>query len=88
MYTYRPRGVCSRAINIELDGERISHVDFEGGCAGNLQAISKLVSGMNVDEVAGLLEGNRCGRRPTSCTDQLVHGLRAARAEAQAAASA
>ncbi|BDE96407.1 TIGR03905 family TSCPD domain-containing protein [Raoultibacter timonensis] len=78
MYTYTPRGVCPRAINIELDGDIVSHVDFEGGCNGNLKAISKVVEGMTVDEVAELFEGNTCGRKPTSCVDQLVKGLRLA----------
>ena len=78
MYTYTPRGICPRAINIELDGDSVSHVDFEGGCNGNLKAISKVVEGMTVDEVAELFEGNTCGRKPTSCVDQLVKGLRLA----------
>lgn len=78
MYTFTPQGVCPRAINIELDGDTVSHVDFEGGCNGNLKAISKIVEGMTVDEVAELFEGNTCGRKPTSCVDQLVRGLRKA----------
>ena len=78
MYTYTPRGVCPRAINIELDGDIVSHVEFEGGCNVNLKAISKVVEGMTVDEVAELFEGNTCGRKPTSCVDQLVKGLRLA----------
>lgn len=80
MHTYTPRGVCSRAINIELDGDRVSHIEFVGGCDGNLKAVSKLVQGMTVDEIAAQLEGNTCGRRSTSCADQLVRGLRAAQA--------
>lgn len=78
MHTYVPHGVCSREIHIELDGERVAHVDFVGGCDGNLKAVSKLIEGMTVEEVAAALEGNRCGRRPTSCADQLVRGLREA----------
>ena len=78
MYTYTPRGVCSR--HIELDGDRVSHVDFVGGCNGNLKAVSKLIEGMSVEEVAAVLEGNTCGRRSTSCADQLVRGLRKAQA--------
>lgn len=78
MYTYKTRGTCSREINIELEDDSVSHIDFVGGCDGNLKAISKLVQGMSVDEVAALLEGNTCGRRSTSCADQLVKGLREA----------
>ena len=85
MHTYIPRGVCSRAINVELDGDTVSHVDFVGGCDGNLKAISKLIQGMTVDQVAGVLEGNTCGRRSTSCADQLVRALREAQGGAQGA---
>lgn len=78
MYTYVPRGVCSREIHIDLDGDTISQVEFVGGCNGNLKAISKLIEGQKIDDVAARLEGNTCGRRSTSCADQLVQGLRAA----------
>lgn len=79
MYTYKTHGTCSRAIHIELDGDVITHVDFVGGCDGNLQAIPKLVQGKTVDEVIEMLEGIRCGYKPTSCPDQLARGLREAR---------
>lgn len=80
MYTFVPRGVCSRAISIDLDGDTINQVSFQGGCSGNLKAISKVVEGMSVDEVASLWEGNTCGARKTSCVDQLICGLREAQA--------
>ena len=48
----------------------MAHVEFVGGCNGNLKAVSKLIEGMTVEEVAAVLEGNTCGRRsaraPTS----------------------
>lgn len=78
MHTYTPRGVCSREIHVELEGNTVSHVDFIGGCDGNLKAVSKLIQGMTVEEVAASLEGNTCGRRSTSCADQLVKALREA----------
>ncbi|WP_172136934.1 TIGR03905 family TSCPD domain-containing protein [Adlercreutzia sp. ZJ473] len=80
MYTYTPSGVCSRRIDVELDGDVIESVQFTGGCDGNLKAISKLVAGKPVDEVIALLEGNTCGRRLTSCADQLTRALREAQA--------
>ena len=79
MYTYRTKGVCSREIHVDLDGDTIKHVDFVGGCDGNLKAVSRLIEGMTVEDVAAALEGNTCGRRATSCADQLVKGLREAR---------
>lgn len=86
MYTYRTKGVCSREIHVDLDGDTIKHVDFVGGCDGNLKAIGKLVNGKNIDDVAAVLEGNTCGRRSTSCADQLVRALREARQAQQAQA--
>lgn len=84
MHSFTPRGVCSQRIDIDLDGDTIREVTFTGGCDGNLKAISKLVTGMKVDDVAALLEGNTCGRRSTSCADQMVRALREAQAEGQA----
>lgn len=77
---FAPHGVCARNIHIELDdsGRTIESVGFTGGCNGNLKAISKLVAGMPVEEVASKLEGNTCGNRPTSCADQLSRALREA----------
>ena len=76
---YRPMGVCSRQINVELDGDTIKSVEFIGGCAGNTMGISHLVKGMNVDEAIERMEGIRCGNKPTSCPDQLAKALRAAK---------
>lgn len=85
-YDYKPQGVCARAIHVELDdaGKTIEHVSFEGGCNGNLKAISKLVAGMPVAQVVDTLAGNTCGKRPTSCADQLAHALSEATAMATA----
>ena len=78
MHSYTPRGVCSRQIDVEVNGDTVESVQFTGGCDGNLKAISKRVAGMKGDDVAALLEGNTCGRRSTSCADQLCLGLREA----------
>ncbi len=75
---YKPRGVCSRMIHVELsdDGQIIENVSFEGGCNGNLKAIGKLVAGQPVEHIVELLEGNTCGPRKTSCADQMTRALR------------
>ena len=75
-YRFTPRGVCSRAIDIELDGEIIKKVKFYGGCDGNRKAISILTEGMNANDVIRMLEGNTCGFKKTSCPDQLAIALR------------
>lgn len=74
-FTYRPRGVCSQLMEIEVEGDKIKHVKVTGGCSGNLQGISRLVEGMPAVEAVKRLEGIRCGARPTSCPDQLCQAL-------------
>lgn len=81
-YTYRPRGVCSQLMEIELDGRVIRSVKVTGGCDGNLKGISRLLEGMDADEAIRRMEGVRCGFKQTSCPDQLAKALRAALAEA------
>lgn len=77
-YEYRPTGVCSRQIFLELDGDKIVNVSFLGGCNGNLQGISSLVKGMKITDAIDRLKGIDCGGRGTSCPDQLSKALQAA----------
>ena len=79
--SYRTSGTCSRQIDVELDGDTIKSVKFYGGCPGNLAAISKIVVGEKAERIIQLWEGNTCGPKPTSCTDQLTKALRQALAE-------
>lgn len=80
-FTYKTKGVCSRSINIELDGDTVVSARFEGGCNGNTKGISSLVEGMNIDDVISKLEGINCGFKGTSCPDQLAKALRQAKEE-------
>ncbi len=75
-FTYRPKGVCSQQMDIEVDGGKLVSLRVLGGCSGNLQGISKLVEGMEIDEVISRLEGINCGFKKTSCPDQLAKALR------------
>lgn len=79
MYSYRPKGVCSQRMDIEVENGKILRVEVLGGCDGNLQGISRLVVGMDVDEAIRRMEGIRCGFKPTSCPDQLAQALKACR---------
>ncbi len=74
-YTYRPKGVCSQQIIIELNGDVIENLRVLGGCAGNLQGISALVRGMKAQEAIERLRGIRCGFKTTSCPDQIAKAL-------------
>lgn len=78
---YKTKGTCSQAIKVEVENDIITSVQFVGGCAGNTAGISKLVVGMNVDDVIGKLEGTLCGTRPTSCPDQLAKALKQIKTE-------
>ena len=73
---YIPDGVCAKTISFAVEDNKLAHVNFTGGCEGNLKAISKLLTGMDVDKVITQLEGITCRNKPTSCTDQLTKGLR------------
>ena len=77
-YTYIPEHVCSRQIESELDGNIVKNIKFEGGCNGNLKAVSKLLDGQTVDYVEEKLRGNICGMRSTSCADQLAIAVKKA----------
>lgn len=77
-YEYKTENTCSQLISFDIDGTVITNIEFYGGCNGNLKAISKLLEGATVDEIEEKLLGNTCGRRPTSCTDQLAKAVRAA----------
>ena len=75
VYTYNPKGVCSRTITIEVEDGRVKKITFEGGCAGNTQGVARLCEGLTIDEVIGKLKGIQCGLRGTSCPDQLALAL-------------
>ena len=77
-YEYKTENTCSQIISFDIDGNVITNIEFYGGCNGNLKAIAKLLDGTTVEEIEEKLLGNTCGRRPTSCTDQLARAVRAA----------
>ena len=77
-YKYTPQNVCPMEIAFDIDGDVITNVRFMGGCNGNLKAISKLVNGWTVDKIEEYLKGNTCGRKQTSCADQLAVAVRRA----------
>ena len=74
MQIYNTKGTCSRQIHFDVEDNKVKNVKFIGGCLGNLQAVSKLVEGKNIDEVISLLKGIQC-RNGTSCSDQLATAL-------------
>lgn len=77
-YDYRTKNTCSQVISLDLDGDVVHNVKFFGGCDGNLKAIPILVEGMTVEQIEKKLTGVQCGRKGTSCGDQLAKAVRAA----------
>lgn len=76
MNVYKTQGVCSREIHFEVKDNKVTQLQYLGGCNGNTQGIARLVEGMDVDEAIRRLEGIHCGPRPTSCPDQLAQALK------------
>lgn len=73
---YKTQGVCSREISFDVIDNKLKNVHFVGGCSGNTQGLSRLVEGMDIDDVISRTEGINCGFRPTSCPDQLARALK------------
>lgn len=80
-YVFTPEMVCSQKIEFDLHDGIVSNLTFTGGCNGNLKAIGKLLEGQKAEHVIEQLKGITCGRRPTSCSDQLTKALEKALAE-------
>lgn len=74
--TYKTKDTCSTQIAFDkAEDGTITNIVFTGGCNGNLKAIAKLLDGKKAEEINALLIGNTCGRRPTSCADQLARAV-------------
>ena len=82
-FNFKPKGVCVRNIQFDLSDGVVSNLVFEGGCDGNLKALVKLLDGKSADEITAMFKGQTCGKKPTSCMDQLVIALEEAQKELQ-----
>ena len=76
-YTFKTKGTCAQMISFDVEDNKLSNVQFYGGCNGNLKGIGSLVEGMDIDDVISRLEGIKCGMKQTSCPDQLASALKA-----------
>ena len=78
MYSYKTHGTCARQIDFDVVDGKIQDVSFVGGCNGNLGGICKLIEGRDAADIISTLEGTTCGRKSTSCPDQLAQALKLA----------
>ncbi|MDR3262822.1 MAG: TIGR03905 family TSCPD domain-containing protein [Clostridiales bacterium] len=82
-YSYKTKGTCSRKINFAIDGGVIKNIRFEDGCDGNLKALASFADGLTVGQIEEKCKGITCGRRSTSCADQLAKAVREAYEESE-----
>lgn len=82
-YSYEPEAVCPREINFKLDGNKVRNLSFIGGCNGNLKALSLLIEGKTIEDIKSLFKGQTCGKKESSCMDQLVVALEKVEEEIQ-----
>lgn len=68
--------VCSKQIDIRIKEGIILEVKYTRGCEGNAKGIGALIKGMTVEEAIRRLDGITCGKRGTSCPDQLAQILK------------
>ena len=74
-HTYQTKGSCARTITYTAKEGKIYDIQFNGGCNGNLKMLSKLLEGMDAEEIVKKCGGNLCGAKSTSCADQLAKAL-------------
>lgn len=75
MYTFTPSGVCAKQILFNITDGKLHDLQFVGGCDGSLTAITRLLEGQEIGSVISSLKGLPCGKKTTSCPDQLAQVL-------------
>lgn len=80
-YLYRTKETCAYEIEFDLEDGKVNNIKFNGGCNGNLKMLSKLLSGKSANEIIESCSGNICGRKSTSCADQLAQAVKKALAQ-------
>lgn len=71
---YHTEGVCADKIEFDLENGRVYNILFHGGCKGNVQGISKLAEGREINELIHLCKGINCHDN-NSCPHQFAIAL-------------
>lgn len=72
---FKPRGICAHRMTVSAENGVITNVDIVGGCDGNHKGVAALIKGMELSDAISRIKGIRCGKRDTSCPDQLSLAL-------------
>lgn len=68
----QPEGVCCKNMKVTLNDGSIELIELMGGCPGWSRAVTNLLKNKSPEEVVDALKGITCGKRTTSCPDQLA----------------
>ncbi|MBQ5411840.1 MAG: TIGR03905 family TSCPD domain-containing protein, partial [Oscillospiraceae bacterium] len=71
-------GTCSVSTTVTIENGVIENVQVINGCDGNLKGIMSLLKGMKPEDAIARMEGITCGRKPTSCPDQIAQCIKEA----------
>ena len=72
---YTPHGICAQKITVSAENGIITGADIVGGCDGNHKGVAALIKCMELSDAISRIKGIRCGKRDTSCPDQLSLAL-------------
>lgn len=80
-FEHKNKGVCSSAVQFDIEDNIVKNVKVIGGCHGNSQGVAALAEGMDADDLIRRLKGICCGYKNTSCPDQLAQAVAEAKAQ-------
>ena len=75
IYEYKPSGVCSTKMIFEIENNKVLNLKVINGCPGNSLGIASLIKDQDIDYIISKLKGVKCGRKDTSCPDQIALAL-------------
>lgn len=75
VYTRKNVGVCSRSTTVTIEDGIVKDIEIIGGCDGNIKGVISLAKGLKAEDAIQKLKGIKCGRKSTSCPEQLAFAL-------------
>lgn len=78
---FQGKGVCAKgckfAFKTSANGDDLEIVDPEviGGCPGQCKVLAMALNGMTVKDAVSKFGDITCGKKPTSCAQEVVHAI-------------